>query len=358
MSSKFLVLTTILLAGALFLPSGCLEQNKASDKTVAPLAKPEPVSGGVKETKADTNESPIITFEKEICDFGEIGPNTKNNCEFKFRNTGKSILKIKKVQTTCGCTVADLDKLEYAPGESGVIKVSYKAGSQPGQVTKYIYVYIDDEKTSKFQLTLQAKTVLKIKFEPEQMTISLKDGNVPDIKVSSVDKMPFAIKGFRSTGNVITAEYDPNAKAAEFILKPKVDVTRLQQPNGSIVIDLTHPETKEIVIGFNVISEFNINPPSIIVFNVEPQKPITKEIWILSNYDKDFEIESVSSQSGIAKVLNQEKVDNRYKVTVELMPPANDSKRVFTDVLNIAIKGGKKLQVNCRGFYLMNDQKK
>jgi hypothetical protein len=357
MSFKFSVLATILLASVLFFGAGCQEQNKASDKTAAPVAKPEPVSGGVKETKADTNEPPIITFEKEICDFGEVGPDTKNNCEFKFTNTSKKKLRIKRVQTTCGCTVADLDKLEYAPGESGVIKVSYRAGSQPGKVTKYLYVHIDDEKTSKFQLTLQAETVLKIKFEPEQVTISLKDGNVPDIKVSSADKMPFAIKGFRSTGNAITAEYDPNVKATEFILKPKVDVTKIQQPNGSIGIDLTHPETKEIVIGFNVISEFNINPPSIIVFNVEPQKPITKEIWILNNYDEDFEIESVSSQSGIAKVLNKEKVDNRYKVTVELMPPANDGKRVFTDTLNIVIKGGKKLQVNCRGFYL-KDQKK
>ncbi|UCG49798.1 MAG: DUF1573 domain-containing protein [Phycisphaerales bacterium] len=39
------------------------------------------------------------------------------------------MLKITNVKAACGCTVVQLDKREYAPGESGVIKVTYTAAS-------------------------------------------------------------------------------------------------------------------------------------------------------------------------------------------------------------------------------------
>ena len=71
---------------------------------------------------------PKITFDKTVCDLGEVGQSTKNTCEFKFTNIGQGLLKIGNIKRTCGCTVFNLDKKEYASGEAGVIKVSYIAG--------------------------------------------------------------------------------------------------------------------------------------------------------------------------------------------------------------------------------------
>jgi limonene-1,2-epoxide hydrolase len=304
----------------------------------------------------------LITFEKKIFDFGEVGPETKNNCEFKFTNTGKGILKIKEVHSTCGCTVAELDRMEYLPGESGAIKVSYIASNKPGLAIKHIYVYIDidNEKVPKVQLTIRANMVVKLKIEPDRLRLSFKDANVPDIKISSVNKEPFAITGFKSTNGSITAEYDPNIKATEFIIEPKVDFEKLKQyPEGSIDVNLTHSAMKYIKIPFTAaeVPAFSANPSSIVVFNAEPGKPITKEILIQSRDDKDFGIESVSSRSGAVKVLSQKKMDNRYKLEVEMTPPADTGKGVFTDVLDIVITGGEKLKINCRGFYLKGQKK-
>ncbi len=76
------------------------------------------------------NLSPRISFEKTICDLGDVGQGTKNTCEFKFTNTGSADggLKIGKISRTCGCTVFELDRKEYAPGRTGTIRVSYIAG--------------------------------------------------------------------------------------------------------------------------------------------------------------------------------------------------------------------------------------
>ena len=49
------------------------------------------------------NLSPRISFEKTVCDLGDVGQGTKNTCEFKFTNTGQALLKIGKIKRTCGC---------------------------------------------------------------------------------------------------------------------------------------------------------------------------------------------------------------------------------------------------------------
>ncbi|MDH4241829.1 MAG: DUF1573 domain-containing protein [Phycisphaerae bacterium] len=59
---------------------------------------------------------------------GDAGRGTKNTCEFRFTNTGRGQLKIGNISRTCGCTVFHLDKNEYAPSETGTIKVIYTAG--------------------------------------------------------------------------------------------------------------------------------------------------------------------------------------------------------------------------------------
>ncbi|MGB2807519.1 MAG: DUF1573 domain-containing protein [Sedimentisphaerales bacterium] len=76
--------------------------------------------------------SPRISFEKTICDLGDVGQGTKNTCEFRFTNTGRGLLKIGKISRTCGCTVFHLDKKQYPPNKSGTIKVIYTAGKSTG----------------------------------------------------------------------------------------------------------------------------------------------------------------------------------------------------------------------------------
>jgi hypothetical protein len=142
-------------------------------------------------------------------------------------------------------------------------------------------------------------------------------------------------------------------KATKFVIEAKVDIEKLRKRlNGRIDIDLTHPECKKVTIPFSVLPRFKISPPSISILGAGPQKPITREVWILNNYGGDFEVESVSSKKGIIKVLSQEKIDNRYKFELEITPPAAEGKtKTFSDVFFVNIKGGEKLEVACRGFY-------
>lgn len=353
-----MVIPIALVVASVYLPQiGCQEQAMAAEKTKPKLraSKPEIKAAKAETAQEENKPAPKIKFEKVTHDFGKIAPGSKNICEFNFKNEGDSLLKITKVSKTCGCTPYTLDKKEYAPGESGTLKVRYNASKRPASVTRRLHVSSNDKANPSVTLTVKAKIVQKVDYQPHMLNLLLKGENAgcPEITLSSLDNKPFAIQEFKSTGNCITADYDPSAKATKFVLQPKVDMEKLQKGlNGNVAISLTHPGYDKVTIPFKVLQRFKTEPPSIIVFKAEPQKPITKELWILNNYDDDFEVESSSSQKNVIKVLNQEKVGNRYKFELEITPPTlKGNRKYFNDVFLVNIKGGEKLRVTCRGFY-------
>jgi len=297
---------------------------------------------------------PKITFEKVVHDFGEVGPGTKTIGEFKFANTGDGLLKITRVKECCGFSTR-LSKREYAPGETGTLIAEYHAGPRAGVMRRQIVVYSNDRARPEVELTVKATIVERVGYEPKRLKLLLKDENAgcPSITLSSLDNRPFSIKGFKSTGNCITAEFDSSVEATKFVLKPKVDLARLQRSmNGLINVSLTHPDCGQITITYNALARFRVNPPQIIVLNAEPRKSIVRKVWVLNNYGEDFEVEGASSNNNSVKVLSRKKVKNGYEFELEITPPASkDEQKTFTDIFSVNIKGGEKLAITCRGFY-------
>ncbi len=369
MKRNCLILAAFVVGCLLLLQAGCQEEAKAPEesKTVLPspneavirpkIVKTTPDAGKPSPSEGRGKPGPKITFEKVIHDFGEIGPKSSNSCEFKFTNTGDGLLKIGKIKTCCGFT-AKLkgNKKDYAPRESGTVTVTFNAGRFRGRLTRHMYVNNNDKARPRVRLTVKAKIVPKVSYQPERLNLSLKDANAgcPKITLTSRDNQPFAITQFKSTANSITADFEPSVKKTKFVLEAKVDMEKLRRSlNGSISISLTHPQCRTVTIPFNTRPRFKITPLSIIVLRAEPRKPTKRKVWIFNNYGEDFEIESASSQKkGIIKVLSQEKVRSGYQFEVEITPPAAEGKKkLFTDVFFVNIKGGERLQISCRGFY-------
>ena len=301
---------------------------------------------------------PKIVFEQTIHDFGAVAPGSSNPCNFKFANKGEGVLKISEITKTCGCTVPTLEKKEYAPGEEGTIGVIYSADRTSGTRTRKLYVLSNDPVNARVELTIKASIAQKIVYEPEKLDFTLKGQNAGalELTVKSVDDQPFSITSFGATNDAVTADFDPNQKAAKFVLKAKIDTQKTGTNNsGRIEINTSHPECPTITVPFSVLSRFKVDPPAINVLNAEPGKAIERELWLLNNYNEEFEIASATSKSGTIKVLRQEKVDNRFKLYLIILPPANTSpNRMFMDTLTITTKDGEKIDVVCRGFYQRN----
>jgi len=299
---------------------------------------------------------PRIRFEKVTHNFGDVSPGTNHLCEFRFTNTGNGVLKIGQVSKTCGCTPFLLDKTEYAPGESGTLKVRYYAEPEYGRITKQLFVQSNDRQNPKIALSIKARLVAKVNYEPKALRLSLKHQNAacPQITLTSLDNKPFSIRSFKSTANCVTAAYNPSAKATRFVLQPKVNMAKLERTmNGYVEIGLTHPECKTVSISLNALPRFKVAPRPVVVRDAQAKSSVVRKVRIQNNYKDDFEIESVLlSKKGIVKVLRNEKLIDGYELELSITPPAATNRtRMFTDVVYVKIKGAGSLEIPCSGFY-------
>jgi len=96
-------------------------------------------AGVVKAQDAKTQNGPEIEFEKVVHDYGNVPYNGNGECEFRFTNTGNEPLLVQKPKSSCGCTIPSWPKEPILPGESDVIKVTYRT-NRVGAINKTVTV--------------------------------------------------------------------------------------------------------------------------------------------------------------------------------------------------------------------------
>ena len=92
-------------------------------------------------TMMSSSESPIMSFDKTLHDFGTIQEGETVETVFTFTNSGKTDLIIVDARGSCGCTVPDYPKnTPIAPGESGKIRVSFDSNNKPNMQQKTVTI--------------------------------------------------------------------------------------------------------------------------------------------------------------------------------------------------------------------------
>jgi len=230
--------------------------------------------------------------------------------------------------------------MEYKPGESGSLKVAWNSGPRQSTMRRKLTIHSNDPKTPQTTLSIMAKVVLQVDWEPKSLRLFLDKENAgcPKITINSIDNQLFSILQFKSTADCITADFDSSVEATKFILEPRVNIEAMPKNfKGRININLTHPEGKNATILFSVLPTYTVKPSMIIVWDAEPGKPVV----------------SVTSKGNIIgiKVLEQRKITNGYQLDVELTAPAVENKTSFKEQLSVNIKGGEKLAIICNGRY-------
>jgi hypothetical protein len=302
--------------------------------------------------------APKITVEKPVLDLGEVGTDSKNTGQFRLTNTGNAPLKILRVHSCCGVSTRGIeDGQEYAPGESGVLEFEYLTGSTPDSpVVRELRLQTNDPEQVFVSLVIKAAVVRRVEYTPLKIKLFLRQENAgcEDITIRSLDGKPFSIADIRSTANAISAEFDPNVQATEFVLKPRADMEKLPRNiRGVVSVDLTHPECGNVRVPFDVLPEFTINPAQLMVWNLRAGQAIQSEVRVRGNYRDEFEIESVSSQKGMITLLDKARMDDYYQLRLEIKaPPREGENALATDVLEVKIKDGETVSIPCRGVYV------
>ena len=99
-----------------------------------------------------------IKFEKVVHDYGDVPFNGNGECEFRFTNTGTEPLLVLKPKSSCGCTIPSWPQEPILPGESEVIKVTYRT-SRCGSFNKTVTVTSNAIKNSTVVLRIKGRVL-------------------------------------------------------------------------------------------------------------------------------------------------------------------------------------------------------
>ncbi len=117
---------------------------------------------------------------------------------YSFRNTGDAPITIGRITSTCGCTVPELDKRRYEPGESGEIEAVFNAGRLTGRQSSTIVVMTDYEASPTYVLRMivHIPEVLRLSTNtltwtvgeaPEPRTIDIHGGLEEPVHIRAVE---------------------------------------------------------------------------------------------------------------------------------------------------------------------------
>ncbi len=88
--------------------------------------------------------APKLVFEETSFNFGTVTEGEKVNHTFKFKNAGKQDLVIRKISTSCGCTVVDKKTEIIKAGESSAFDITFNSAGKSNRQNKSITVICND----------------------------------------------------------------------------------------------------------------------------------------------------------------------------------------------------------------------
>lgn len=303
-----------------------------------------------------------LSVEEPVCDVGQVKPGSNVVATFRLTNVGPSTLRITDVKRCCG-VATELDKREIAPDETVVLRAVYHVPYRSGAINKKVEIETDDPGQTHMELTMVGQIVPTLAWTPDRFKIVTYEGDVscPQITLSSLDGTAFGVRRFAATKNCLTAAFDPNRRATEFVLSPIVCSGRLdslRSGNGVIRIELDHPDYKAITINFSTTDAIQASPAEFILFNAKVEESVISTLRIQDNQavgdtNTPIRIESVTAKgNGRVQLKEIAPTATGCTLTLEIWPPRSQKgDMVVTDELLVMFEDGRKVVVPVRAVY-------
>ena len=179
---------------------------------------------------------------------------------YTFKNSGKTVITISKVVTSCGCTTVELDKKVYKPGESGTIKTKLTMPPEnPGDVQKYVYVRSNDAETPLKKLTIKAVRPKFLIIDTPYIKWNYKEDPVAKfINIKVEDGQKLTIKKLESSNPEFKAELITIKEGDEY--KIKITPPHTNKPIRTLLRIITdYPEEKPLI--FNLSARVAVKAP-------------------------------------------------------------------------------------------------
>jgi hypothetical protein len=115
---------------------------------------------------ADGGAGARLAVEPPSFDFGNVRPEKTLQKDLVLRNFGDAVLVIKKVATTCGCTVAGAYQKQVAPGGSTNVRIAFTTPAAAGRTEQTVSIETNDPARPRFDVKVAATVVAPRKPAP------------------------------------------------------------------------------------------------------------------------------------------------------------------------------------------------
>jgi len=116
--------------------------------------------------------APKAVVDQTDFDFGTLDLSGSGSHDFVLSNAGDAPLKIEKGETSCRCTMSEIERDTIAPGESAKITISWKPTETPGPYRQTAVILTNDPANPRITLTISGRTVTAVMFRPQQLVFS------------------------------------------------------------------------------------------------------------------------------------------------------------------------------------------
>ncbi|MCK4662813.1 MAG: DUF1573 domain-containing protein [Bacteroidales bacterium] len=119
-------------------------------------------------TEKELLNAPVIEFERKIYNFGTIKQGEIIEHDYKFTNTGKRDLIIRKTKASCGCTAISPANKIIKQGETSSIKVKFNSRGKKRTQNKTITIITNDPKTPSIMLKITGNVTVPSAAAPKK----------------------------------------------------------------------------------------------------------------------------------------------------------------------------------------------
>lgn len=257
-----------------------------------------------------SQENPKLVCDEPLKDFGTVVKGEEVFHTFEIKNEGNANLTILDVRSSCGCTIAEADKV-IKPGQIGKVKIKLETKDFKGPITKDITIVSNDPENPQLKLFLKAiiKPIVEVLPDANLRFVKLKRdvGKVQRLIVTEEENFEFKILKYESSKPFIKFEYipapqdkiNPQYKNKQYeitvFIGPEAPVGMLNEKVFVYTNSKLVPKVELKILGL-VRPEIMVTPPKLEMGEIEATSDFQRTIRVKDNSGSGkFEIVSIQS---------------------------------------------------------------
>jgi len=300
---------------------------------------------------AQNEGSPALVVPGKIIDAGTVSQGLVVDAVFDLVNEGKGALAIKAVRPTCGCTVADFDKV-IAPGATGHVSAKLDTKDFSGPISKSILVMSDDPQNPTVTLVIKADVRPYVEILPRPLVrfnaVMHEPINQTFIVAGADPKESFEVKNVTSNVPFIATSVRQlteqelvagKSKTQYEVTLSLTDAAPVGPINAVLMVNTDVKEAPQVPVKvYGVVRALiHVTPTQVQFGSVQANTRPGRNLIVVNNRTDGTKVQvteaTVDDAAFDARITTIEE-GRRYQVTVVVKPDANPGSRDATLTLS------------------------